>query len=107
MRAVLTKLSRPFTIHHYVSPVIGPVDFPRFSQRQNGLYGECHSGFTHSRHLTPSIMGYPWWGVEFGVDTMSTPGRVDAQVSGFGMLLNDLAKVSEEGARLHKFDCHI
>lgn len=46
-------------------------------------------------------------GVEFGVDTMSTPGRVGAQVSGLGMLLNDLAKVSEEGARLHELDCHI
>lgn len=57
----------------------------------------------YSVHNGVSMVG----GVEFGVDTMSTPGRVDAQVSGFGMLLNDLAKVSEEGARLHKFDCHI
>lgn len=104
MHAVLTKLSCPFAIHCYVSPVIGPVDFPRFSQRQNGLNGESHSKFTHSGHFTICIMRDPWRRVEFGVDTVSTPGRVDAAVPGFGMLLDDLAKVSEEKARFHELD---
>lgn len=107
MHAVLTKLSRPFAIHRHVCPVIGPIDFPRFAQRQNGFDCECHPRFAHSGHLTVGIMRDPGRGVEFGVDTMATPGRVDATVSGLGMLLDDLAKVSEEGARLHELDCHI
>jgi hypothetical protein len=104
MLFVHTKLSSPLAINSYVCPVIRPINFARFSQRKYGLNCERHSGFAYSYCLILAIMRYPRRGMEIGVDAMATPGRDDTTVSGLGMLLNDVTKISYRRAGLHELN---
>ena len=104
---VLTKLSRSFTIKSGVCPVIRPIHFPRFPQREYRLNCESHSRFAYSDSLVLAIMRYPRRGVELGVDAMAAPGCDDSTVSRLGMFLDDVAKVSYWRAGFDKLDCHI
>jgi len=90
-----TKLSSPFAINSSVCPVIRPKNFPRFSERKYGFNCESHAGFAYPYCLILAIMRYPRRGMEIGVDAMATPGRNDTTVSGLGVLLNDVTKLSD------------
>lgn len=102
-----TELSSSFAIDRRICPVIRPVDFLGLSHREYWLDCKCHSRFAGSDCLVFAVMRYPWWRVEFCIDTMATPVRDHTAAFGFRMLLNDFAKLPEWCAGLHKIDGQI
>ena len=106
-RVVHTKLGRPLAVDSCVCPVIRPINFPGFSDSENGFDGEGHSWFTDSDRLVLGIMWYPWWRMELGIYAMATPRRDDTTFTGLGVFLNGFPKISKRRARLNELDCLI
>lgn len=99
-----TELCRPFAIDGCISPLVWPIHILVFSQSQDRLDSERHSGFagTHSPILT--VMGNPWRWVKFRVDAMSSPSRHDATAARLRMRLDNRAKLADQTARFDQCD---
>lgn len=107
MHMARTELRSPFAINSRVCPIIGPINFSRVPNREDGLDCESHPRFADSHRLVLGVMRYPRWRVEFGVDAVTSPGRNNITVPGLRVTLNGLTEVSEWAAGLHKLNCLI
>lgn len=100
----LTKLRRPLSINSGAGPVVGPGDVPVLAEGQHRLDGERHAGLALSNGLVLGVMRNVWRAVEDGVDAVADIRPNDAAVIGLCVLLDDVAKLAEEGAGLDELD---
>jgi hypothetical protein len=101
---ILTKLSSERTILCNARPVVRPGLIPVCTDTDHGLNSEAHSGLRCSDRLVLRIMRNVGCAVEKLVDAVSTVGPDYAAVLALCMLLDDIAVVTEESARLDHLD---
>ncbi len=99
---MLTKLSGPLAIYGRAGPVIGPGHIAVLAQSNHGFDGECHAGFALANGLVLGVVWNVGRAVEDCVDAVAHVRSDDATAFGLGVFLDRVAKLAEQGARLHQ-----
>lgn len=94
----------PLAINGGAGPVVRPCDVPVLAQRDHRLDGECHARFAFTDGLVLGIMRHVGRAVEELVDAVATVRADDTAVLLLGVLLNDIAKLPYQDARLDRLD---
>lgn len=101
---VLTKLCSKGTILCDARPVIGPSLVPVSTNTDHWLNREAHARLRLPNGFVLCIMRDVWCTVEQLVDAMSTVCPNDTAVLALRMLLDNVAIVAKQSARLDHFD---
>lgn len=99
-----TELGCELAVNGCARPVVGPCHIPILAERNHGLNREGHARLALSDRLVLGVMGDVGRTVEYRVDAVADICSDDAAVLGLGVGLNGIAKVAEQGARLHQLD---
>jgi hypothetical protein len=102
-----TELSCPLAVNGSAGPVVRPSHVPVLAESDHGLNGESHAWFALSDSLVLGVVRHVGGTVEDAVDTMATVRPDHAAVLLLGMLLNHIAKIAYQRARLHHLDSFI
>jgi hypothetical protein len=101
---VLTKLRSKRTILRNACPVVWPGLVPVCTDTDHRLNRKAHAGLRRPDGFVLCIMRNIRCTMEKLVDTVSTVRPDDTTVLALRMLLNDIAVLAEQSARLNHFD---
>ena len=99
-----TKLSSALSIDSSTGPVIGPRNIAVLAQSNHGLNCKSHARLALANRLILCVVRDVGRAVEQLVDAMATVCANDTTVLGLGVLLNDVAEFTDQGAGLDSLD---
>ena len=102
--ATLTKLSRALPVNGGAGPVVGPCHVTVLAQGDHGLDGKGHSRLALAHRLVLGVMRDVGRAVEDAVDAVADVRPDHAAVPALGVLLDDVAELAEQRARLDLLD---
>lgn len=100
----LTELRSPLAVNRCAGPVVGPSDVPVLTKSNHGLNGESHAGLALANLLVLGVVRNVGRAVEQLVDAVAAVRADDTAVPLLGDLLDDVAKVADQGAGLDRSD---
>lgn len=103
-RVVFTELRGALSINRRAGPVIWPSNVPVLAERDHGLDRECHPGLALADRLVLGVVRHVGGAVEQGVYAVAAVRSDDAAVLGLGVLLDDVAKLPDQGSWLDRLD---
>lgn len=100
----LTELGGPLAINGCAGPIVRPSDVSVLSEGNHGLDGEGHARFALANRLVLRVVRNVRRAVEELSNAMAAVGSNYTAVLLLGMLLDDVAKLSDQGAGLDGLD---
>lgn len=91
-------------VYRRARPVVGPSNVTVLAEGNHRLNGKSHTRLGLTNSLVLGVVGDVRRAVEELVDSVSAVGADYAAVTGLGMLLNDVAKLTEENTWLNGLD---